>query len=228
MTESITSSFGGDITHAQSLWVGAEVGTDAVVRGSTAEFEASNHTYRGRAFSVEPDASAASYWFASTALGVPVVVNGLPDDSIQGDAKFAAVVRDAKSGGTYDFSDISDTAQTMAAVAVYADSPTTVTGVEHMRHKECDRVSAVVTELRKLGIQCDEHTDGYTIYPGTPVCREPVETYDDHRMAMSFALLGLKTPGIVIKAPDCVNKTYPRFWDDWAKVTGKPVRRFTL
>lgn len=212
---------------------------------------------RGIRFDIEPDASAASYWLAAGTIDGTLAVAGIePSFSIQGDTAFENVLdivgasvswlstnqhshselpetgtvvsRGSISGGTFDFSDISDTAQTMAAVAVFADSPTTITGVEHMRHKECDRVSAVVTELRKLGIKCDEHTDGYTIYPGTPVCKEPIETYDDHRMAMSFALLGLKVPGIIIKDPDCVNKTYPRFWDDWAKVTNKPVRRFTL
>lgn len=206
--------------------------------------------YPGQSLAVESDASGGSYWFAAAALCGRLTVEGVKSDFLQSDFRFAYVMKeigaqlwiDARdfcqdmamlvgnevSGGTFDFGDISDTAQTMAAVAVFADSPTTVTGVEHMRHKECDRVSAVVTELRKLGIECDEHTDGYTIYPGTPVCKEPIETYDDHRMAMSFALLGLKVPGIIIKDPDCVNKTYPRFWDDWAKVTGKPVRRFTL
>lgn len=243
MTGSVLRVFQGASTPSQQL---------ELLRVSKA-----TKSLRGTRYDIEPDASAASYWLAAGTIDGTVAVAGIePSFSIQGDTAFENVLdtvggfvswlsanhhshdqlpetgtvvsRGSIAGGTFDFSDISDTAQTMAAVAVFADSPTTITGVEHMRHKECDRVSAVVTELRKLGIECDEHQDGYTIYPGTPVCKEPIETYDDHRMAMSFALLGLKVPGIIIKDPDCVNKTYPRFWDDWAKVTGKPVRRFTL
>lgn len=228
MTHAVMRLFGGEMRFIQ-LRVTRRT-DDSIRLGGNPDpcWQINPAGYVGAAVDVEPDASAASYWFAANSLGSPVTVSGLDDSSIQGDFEFSKTVTNARHGGTFDFSDISDTAQTMAAVAVFADSPTTITGVEHMRHKECDRVSAVVTELRKLGIECDEHQDGYTIYPGTPVCKEPIETYDDHRMAMSFALLGLKVPGIIIKDPDCVNKTYPRFWDDWAKVTGKPVRRFSL
>ncbi|HQZ69458.1 MAG TPA: 3-phosphoshikimate 1-carboxyvinyltransferase, partial [Planctomycetaceae bacterium] len=92
---------------------------------------------------------------------------------------------------------------------------TTIRNVAHMRHKETDRIAAVVTELRRAGIQADELPDGLTIHPGTPQPAE-IKTYDDHRMAMSFSLLGLKVPGIRILDPGCTAKTYPRYFEDLA------------
>ena len=120
----------------------------------------------------------------------------------------------ARHGIDINMNAISDTVQTLAAVAVFADSPTTIRNVGHMRHKETDRVAAVVTELRRAGIDAEEHTDGLTVIPGSP---QPVaiETYEDHRMAMSFSLLGLRVPGIEILDPGCTVKTYPRFFDDF-------------
>ena len=109
--------------------------------------------------------------------------------------------------------DISDTAQTLACVAPFAEGPTRIRNVAHMRHKETDRVHAVVTELASLGVKVDEHPDGMTIHPG-PIHPGTVATYDDHRMAMSFSLLGLRVPGIVIADPGCTAKTYPLFFTD--------------
>jgi 3-phosphoshikimate 1-carboxyvinyltransferase len=111
-----------------------------------------------------------------------------------------------------DMSQISDTAQTLAAVAVYADAPTRVTGIGFIRKKETDRVGAVVRELQRLGIQALEEDDGFVIHPGTPRPAS-VETYDDHRMAMSFALIGLRNPGVTILDPKCTSKTFPTYWD---------------
>jgi 3-phosphoshikimate 1-carboxyvinyltransferase len=116
-----------------------------------------------------------------------------------------------------DMNAISDTAQTLAAVAVFADGPTTIRNVEHMRHKETDRVAAVVTELRRCGIQADEFDDGLTVHPGTPQPAS-IETYDDHRMAMSFSLLGLRAAGIRILDPACTSKTFPHYFDELAKL----------
>jgi 3-phosphoshikimate 1-carboxyvinyltransferase len=115
--------------------------------------------------------------------------------------------------------DISDTAQTLAAVAPFADGPTRIRGVEHMRHKETDRVDALVTELRGLGLRAEEHADGLTIHPG-PMRPATIETYNDHRMAMSFAVLGLKQPGVRIVNPGCTAKTYPRFFADLDRLCG--------
>ena len=116
-------------------------------------------------------------------------------------------------GITVDLSDMPDVAQTLAVVAPFADSPTTVTGIGFVRGHETDRIKAVVTELRRLGIQTEEHDDGFTVHPGTPQPGAPVDTYGDHRMAMSFAVLGLRTPGgIDINDPECVAKTFPEFF----------------
>src|SRR5436305_9466279 len=101
----------------------------------------------------------------------------------------------------------SDAAQTLACVAPVATGPTRIRNVAHMRVKETDRIAAVVTELKKLGLNVEEHPDGMTIHPG-PLHGGLVATYDDHRMAMSFSLLGLRVPGIIIADPECTSKTY--------------------
>ena len=100
-------------------------------------------------------------------------------------------------------------------MACFADGPTTIRNVAHVRHKETDRITAMATELRKLGVQVDEFPDGLTIDPG-PMHGATVDTYNDHRMAMSLAVVGLRQPGIIIRNPGCVAKTYPSFWNDWS------------
>ncbi len=187
--------------------------------------------YRAITYPVEPDASAASYPLAAAALcGGRVTVPGLGAGALQGDAAFASVLaemgasvtRDARGttveavrgrlrGGTFDFTHISDTAQTLAAIAPFADAPVTITGIDFIRRKEIDRVAAVATELRRAGVRVDDDRDGWTIHPG-PVAPTTFETYDDHRMAMSFALIGLAVPGISIAGPSCVAKTFPGYW----------------
>jgi 3-phosphoshikimate 1-carboxyvinyltransferase len=187
--------------------------------------------YTATAYTIEPDASAATYLLAAAAItGGRVRVPGLTERSLQGDAGFAAVL--ARMGaevvvdehgtevrGTgelrgieVDLGAMSDTAQTLAAVAVFADGPTRVSGIGFIRAKETDRISAVVTELRRCGIDAEEEHDGFVVHPGAPR-PATVRTYDDHRMAMSFALLGLRVPGIAIADPDCVGKTFPDFFD---------------
>jgi 3-phosphoshikimate 1-carboxyvinyltransferase len=104
-----------------------------------------------------------------------------------------------------------DVAQTLAVVALFAEGTTTIRNVSNLRLKECDRISATATELRKLGAAVDEFPDGVRIMPGKLHGAE-IETYDDHRMAMSFALAGLRIPGVIIKNPDCVTKTFPGFF----------------
>ncbi|CCH76953.1 3-phosphoshikimate 1-carboxyvinyltransferase [Nostocoides japonicum T1-X7] len=184
-------------------------------------------------YAVEPDASSASYFFAAAAItGGRVTVEGLGRGSSQGDLRFvdvlermgATVVREATRttvvgpvdglrGVDVDLRDLSDTAQTLAAVAVFADRPTRVRGIGFIRGKETDRIHAVVTELRRAGLDAREHDDGFTVTPGTP---QPTvfETYEDHRMAMSLSLLGLRHPGIALADPGCVGKTYPGFFAD--------------
>ena len=111
-----------------------------------------------------------------------------------------------------DMSNLSDTAQTLAAVAPFATTPTRVTGIGFIRKKETNRVAAVVNELKRLGIDAEEESDGFVVRPGPPRPGR-VETYDDHRMAMSFAVIGLRAPGIEILDPGCVSKTFPDFFD---------------
>jgi 3-phosphoshikimate 1-carboxyvinyltransferase len=187
--------------------------------------------YAAREYDVEPDASSASYFFAAAAVtGGRVRVRGLSERSLQGDVRFVdvleamgcTVTREADAvevrgparlrGVDVDMNDISDTAPTLAAIAPFADGPVRIRNVEHMRWKETDRVSAVATELRRMGVAVDEHRDGVTIHPG-PVGPAEVHTYDDHRMAMAFSVTGLRAPGIVIRDPACVGKTFESFFD---------------
>jgi 3-phosphoshikimate 1-carboxyvinyltransferase len=182
-------------------------------------------------FAIEPDASAASYFFAAAiATGGRVRVPGLGSGAEQGDVRFADVLGSLGAtvhrsdealevvaagplrGGVVDMGDCSDTAQTLAAIAPLATGPITVTGIGFIRRKETDRIAAVVAELRRLGIEATEDPDGFTIVPGT-VRAAMVETYDDHRMAMSFTVLGLVEPGVSIADPGCVAKTFPTFFD---------------
>ncbi len=186
--------------------------------------------YRASDVVVEPDASAASYLFALAAAGGGRIrVDGLSSTSLQGDLAFVDVLErmgaEVHRGGDHtevmgtgslrgiaaDMADISDTAQTLAAIAVLADGPTTVSGIGFVRAKETDRIAAVVAELRRLGVRAEENPDGFVVHPGRP---EPavVQTYDDHRMAMSFAVLGLLASGVSIADPGCVAKTFPDFW----------------
>ncbi len=179
---------------------------------------------------VEPDASAASYFLAAAAIcGGTVRIEGLGSASLQGDVAFVDALEQmgatVERGGDHlrvtggaqlhgievDLADISDTAQTLAMVAPFASSPTTITGIGFIRRKETDRIAATVTELQRCGIRAEELPDGMRIHPGTPRAAT-VATYDDHRMAMSFALLGLRVPGIRIAQPGCVAKTFPGYW----------------
>jgi len=184
-------------------------------------------------YGIEPDASAASYFYAAAAItGGRVTVIRMRPDMLQGDVKFVDAleqmgcrIEHSEEGITVhggplhgidiDMNSISDTVMTLAAVACFAKGSTTIRNVGHIRHKETDRITAVANELRKLGATVDEFPDGMTIIPG-PMHGAKVETYNDHRMAMSLALVGLRVPGVVILNPGCVVKTYPGFWQDFA------------
>jgi 3-phosphoshikimate 1-carboxyvinyltransferase len=197
--------------------------------------------YYGRVYEIEPDASAASYFFAAAAItGGKITVEGLSRQSLQGDVAFCDCLE--KMGCTVEYGEneitlqggklrgidvdmnaISDTVQTLAAVALFADGPTTVSHVGHIRHKETDRIHALATELRKIGAGVEEYPDGLRIIPGK-LRGTRIETYNDHRMAMSMALVGLAVPGIVILDPECTAKTYPEFFADLARITQKEQR----
>lgn len=186
--------------------------------------------YRAADLEVEPDASGASYFFALAAVtGGRITVEGLGRHSIQGDLAFvdvlermgAAVDRSedattvtggALHGVEVDMSDISDTAQTAAAVAAFADSPTRVTGIGFIRAKETDRIGATVAELRRLGVDAVEEPDGFVIGPAALHGAE-CDTHDDHRMAMSLSIVGARVPGVVLRDPGCVAKTFPTYFE---------------
>jgi 3-phosphoshikimate 1-carboxyvinyltransferase len=189
-----------------------------------------NQRYRQGQYPIAADASAASYFFGAAAIAggaISIEITKLP---FQGDILFVEALR--RMGCKYDrivdtltvhggplrgikedMNDISDTVMTLAAVACFAEGPTTIRNVAHIRHKETDRLAALATELRRVGAEVDEFADGLTITP-RPLHGAEIETYNDHRMAMSMALIGLKVPGIVIKNPGCVAKTYPGFFTD--------------
>ena len=189
--------------------------------------------YRAADYHVEPDGTAASYFAAAAALcGGEVTIAGLGVNAAQrsGELRFIDVLEKMGAavrweegsvtvtgsgslrGGRFDLRDFSDTAPTLAVVAPFADSAVEITGIGFIRRKESDRIGAVVAELRRCGVNAQERPDGLIIQPG-PVQPAVVETYQDHRMAMSFAVLGLRAPGISIADPGCVAKTFPTFFD---------------
>jgi len=203
----------------------------AVDAGDYERFEIPRRQYAATDYAVEPDASAASYFFAAAAItGGEVTVEGLGRESLQGDIRFCdrlaqmgCEVRYARNKTTVvgrplvgievNMNAISDTVQTLAAVALFADGPTTITGVGHIRHKETDRIGNLAIELRKLGGTVDELSDGLRITPAA-LRGAQIDTYNDHRMAMSLALVGLRIPGVVILDPRCTEKTYPAYFED--------------
>ncbi len=216
MTEAMMGQFGVEVEHPDPVTFRIRAG----------------QAYRPRAYRVEPDVSAACYFYACTPLlGIPVQVEGVHFDSLQGDVAFleilkkmgcaltdtpAGILAEPPAGGGFPGVDVnmsafSDQAITLAAIAPFATTPTTIRGIGHIRYQESDRMAAMVNELGKMGILCRETEQNLTIYPGKPSpCL--VETYEDHRMAMGFALTGLRAPGIVIRDPDCCRKTFENYF----------------
>ena len=186
--------------------------------------------YQPRTYNIEPDASNASYFFAAAAItGGRVTVKHLHLDSAQGDIRFVHVLEQMGcqvsvsdtgitvagprqlKGIDVDMRAISDTSLTLAAIAPFADSKVTIRNIEHTRWQETDRIHAMVTELRKLGVPVVEHQDGLEISPAS-ITPTAIDTYEDHRMAMAFSLVGSKTSGIQINNPECVSKTFPHYF----------------
>ncbi|MBQ7359904.1 MAG: 3-phosphoshikimate 1-carboxyvinyltransferase [Lachnospiraceae bacterium] len=183
-------------------------------------------------YQIEPDISGACYFYAAAALtGLTIQVQDVSLDALQGDIRLLSllesmgcllvevpegVILKGPAGGTLkgvnvDMSTFSDQAITLAAMAPFFSSPTTITGIGHIRLQESDRIHAIVTELTKLGITCEEGADYITIHPGAPVpCT--IDTYEDHRVAMGFSLVGLLTDGIVINNPECCSKTFENYF----------------
>jgi 3-phosphoshikimate 1-carboxyvinyltransferase len=187
-------------------------------------------------YPIESDASASSYFFAAPAIcGGTVKVKNISCKSIQGDIAFLDVLKQMGcqvterenfievsnfgsgdqrlKGVDVDMRDIPDTAQTLAAIAPFASTPTRIRGIASARIKETDRVHATCTELARLGVSVEEHEDGMTIYPVEKTRPAVIQTYNDHRMAMSFALIGLHVDGVTIENPSCVSKTFPNYFE---------------
>jgi 3-phosphoshikimate 1-carboxyvinyltransferase len=183
-------------------------------------------------YNIESDASAASYFFAAPAIcGGTVRVENISRKSKQGDIAFLEILQkmgcrikdgddfievtgaELLNGMDVNMRDIPDTAQTLAAIAPFVSSPTRIRGIASARLKETDRIHATCTELTRLGIRVEEHEDGMTIYPCDDIQPATVQTYNDHRMAMAFALIGLRVPGITIENPACVSKTFPNYFE---------------
>ncbi|MEU5901544.1 MULTISPECIES: 3-phosphoshikimate 1-carboxyvinyltransferase [Streptomyces] len=217
MTLALMRRFGADV----------EESADGTIRVAPRPYDATDIV-------VEPDASSASYVFAAAAVtGGTVTVPGLGTESLQGDLRFVDVLRRTgadvrvgptattvtgngplRGGFTVDMGEISDTFMTLAAIAPLADAPITITGVAHARLKESDRVAAMAENLRACGIETAEGPDRLTIHPGTPRPAR-IACHRDHRIAMSFSVLGLAVPGTVsLDDPDCVAKTFPEFHDE--------------
>lgn len=198
--------------------------------------------YQATPFAVEPDASNATYFLAAPAIaGGCVTVQGLGTDSIQGDARFVDVLEKmgcrverapnqltvhGPGGGSklrgvdLDLNDMPDTVQTLAVLALFAEGTTLIRNVANLRVKETDRLTALRQELGKLGAKVDELRDGLRIHPPERVTPAAIDTYNDHRMAMSFALVGLKVPGLEIRNPQCCAKTFPDFFARFEALSG--------
>ena len=233
MTAEVMRAFGVEVTIKQSSEDHEQVQV-AVAAGR----------YRGQQYEIEPDASAASYFWATAAIsGGKITVEGLSQHALQGDVGFCEVLRQmgcqvdygsnsitvagrgALRGVDVDMNEISDTVQTIAVVALFADGPTRVRGVAHNRFKETDRIGDLARELRKLGAEVTEHDDGLTIGPAQgSLSGAELETYHDHRMAMSLALAGLRVPGVRVVNPACTGKTYPEFFADLERLLGRAHR----
>lgn len=207
--------------------------------GATAEFDGTNYiipsgvSYKAGTYQIEPDVSAACYFYAAAALtGGRATVKNVTWNCMQGDLKFIRLleqlgctiretdcgieVTGAENGKiqgiTVDMKDFSDQTMTLAALAPFAESEMRIENIGHIRLQECDRLHATATELTRLGISCEEEETAITIHPGMPKAGI-VQTYDDHRIAMSFALIGLKANGIEIADPMCCKKTFEEYFD---------------
>jgi 3-phosphoshikimate 1-carboxyvinyltransferase len=198
--------------------------------------------YQGREYQIEGDASNASYfWAAAAVTGGRVTVTNVPVPSLQGDAMLVPLFgrmgcHVEKTGGgitlqgverlegiQVDMGDMPDVVPTLAVVAAFAHGTTVIENIAHLRIKECDRLSAVVTELRKIGAKVEERESAMIIHGdgGANLKGAEIETYADHRMAMCFAVAGLRLAGVKISGEECVKKSFPDFWRRFALLAGK-------
>lgn len=196
-------------------------------------------SYHMKHYIVEPDMSAACYFYGAAAItGGLALVRNVHKDNSQGDRKFLEVlekigcsVTDSEEGIVVegpaygkikgidiDMNDFSDQTMTLAAMAPFASEKVHISHIGHIRLQESDRIHAIVTELTRVGIRCEETEDSITVYPGKPHAAL-IETYEDHRMAMAFSLIGLKTEGIVIHNPMCCRKTFENYFELLTELT---------
>lgn len=179
---------------------------------SGAEY-AVNGAYSARKYDIEPDISAACYFYAmNRILGTDIKVKGVMPRSMQGDIKFIELMKGGFDGGEADMSSFSDQALTLAAIAPYFSKPTHICGIEHIRGQECDRIEAMATNLRAMGVECTAGRGDITIYPSQPKPAR-INTFGDHRVAMSFAVTGLRADGIVIENAEVCSKTFANFFE---------------
>jgi 3-phosphoshikimate 1-carboxyvinyltransferase len=205
-------------------------------------FRVARQPYRAGTFAVEADGASANYFLAmAAATGGRARVRGLGSRSHQGEVEFADVLRamgcevsmredsievagGPLRGVDVDMNDMPDSVQTLGCVALFAKGPTRVRNVANLRVKETDRLAAMAKELAKLGARVEEAADGLTIHPPARVGAAEIETYHDHRMAMSFSVVAVAAPGIVIRDPECVSKSFPGFFERLESL-GVKVRR---
>lgn len=185
---------------------------------------------------IEPDASGMSYMLAAAAVtGTSVIVSGMPENTAQGDVGFARLLgrmgcavsfgpegltlgsSGRLTGIEADMDSMPDTVLTLAVVAAFAAGPTRITNVANLRFKECDRLSAAAHELRRLGVEVEEGPDWIEVKPGGKLKPASIHTYDDHRVAMAFSIVGLISEGVAIEEPDCVTKSFPTYWEEFER-----------
>lgn len=186
-----------------------------------------NGRYSSKKYDIEPDVSAACYFYAmNKILGTSVAVNGVFPHSMQGDIKFINLLK-TFNGGTVDMHAFSDQTLTLAAIAPYLAKPTHITGVKHIRGQECDRIKAIICNLTSLGVECEEYDDGVKIYPAPDGGIKPatIRTFGDHRVAMSFALTGLRADGIIIENAEVCSKTFAEYFQTLDNVCAELTRK---
>jgi len=219
---------------AMTLSVMADFGVEVDCNQELTRFVIPQGCYRAREYQIEGDASNASYfWAAAAIIGGRVTVSNVPVPSLQGDAGLLPLLarmgceisregggimvqgRKELEGITVDMGDMPDVVPTLAVVAAFAQGTTVINNIAHLRIKECDRLTAVVTELTKMGARVEERPDSMIIHGdgGAGLHGAVIDTYKDHRMAMSFAVTGLRVPGVRISDEGCVAKSFPDFWE---------------
>jgi 3-phosphoshikimate 1-carboxyvinyltransferase len=194
----------------------------------------SGQSYIAREFVIDGDASSASYFWGAAAItgGIVKTANIHPFKNKQGDMGLLNILEEMGcktereensvtisgaplTGVSVDMGSMPDMVPTLAAVALFAEGKTIISNVSHLRHKESDRIADTANEIRRIGGRVDELEDGLVIYGGENLSGAEIDPHDDHRLAMSFAMAGLKVPGIIIKDEVCVNKSFPTFWNLW-------------